>query len=102
MTALTELDLAARAATWAAAGVALGVAHLALLRLDVELWLRRRGWAAPVGLHVLRLAAVAGAFLLLARRGALPLLAALAGFGASHLLLALRRPRAFAAPRRPP
>lgn len=67
------------AALAAVMGFALGAAWCVSLRTNTDLYLSGALWR-PVGLHVLRLAAVGIAFALVAREGPLPLLAALAGF----------------------
>jgi hypothetical protein len=61
-------------------GLALGLAHFHGLRRDVRAYLARGIRVAAVGLHVARLVVTAAAFVLIARTGAIPLLAALGGF----------------------
>jgi hypothetical protein len=72
------------------AGAALGLAQLALLRLNVQLYLRGQGLLAPLALHLARALLAAAAFILIAPRGAVALLLALAGFTAGRLVLARR------------
>ncbi|MBL6752093.1 MAG: hypothetical protein ISP90_16350 [Nevskia sp.] len=73
---------------YAALGVALGLAHFGLLRWNLSLYLR--GQWRGIGMQVLRFAAVASAFALLARSGAWPLLLGLSGFMLGRMLI-LRR-----------
>lgn len=72
----------------AALGVALGLAYFSLLRWNLRLYLR--GQWRGIGMQLLRFAAVASAFALLARSGAWPLLLALGGFMLGRMLI-LRR-----------
>jgi hypothetical protein len=71
-------------------GAALGLAHLALLRLNVRLYLRGTGVLVPYALHLARALSLAAAFVLIAPLGATALLLALAGFTAARLALARR------------
>jgi len=64
----------------AAVGFAMGAAWCTSLRTNTDLYLSGGALWRPVGLHVLRLAAVGTAFALLAHEGPLPLLAMLVGF----------------------
>ena len=67
-------------------GIAMGAAWCTSLRANTDLYLTGDSVWRPIGLHVLRLAAVGIAFALVAHEGALPLLAALAGFLAARTL----------------
>lgn len=66
-----------------ALGAALGRAYLALLRVNVRLYVARRA-AAAIALHVARLGGAAVGLGLAARAGAPALLAAAAGFTAAR------------------
>jgi F1F0 ATPase subunit 2 len=81
------------AALAAVMGFALGAAWCSSLRMNTDLYLSDGTLWRPVGILVLRLGAVGIAFALVAHEGALPLLAALAGFLAARTL-AVRRARA--------
>jgi hypothetical protein len=89
MMALAPLVLG-RTAPFAALGAALGLAHFALLRLNVHLYLRGGSAVSPVALHVTRLACIGTAFLAISPRGPAALLSALAGF--SVVRFAVARP----------
>jgi F1F0 ATPase subunit 2 len=84
-------DLARAALPFVLLGGVLGAVHFATLRLNVRAYL---GGAAAwgIGLHLGRVALAGAAFALIARAGALPLLAALAGFVLARLY-ALRAAR---------
>jgi hypothetical protein len=61
-------------------GFALGLAHFHGLRRDARRYLARGMSLGAVAAHAARLLAGAAVFVLVARSGAVPLLAALAGF----------------------
>jgi hypothetical protein len=67
-----------RLAVFGLAGLALGGASLASLRLNTTLYLAGGLWR-PIGLHLARLAIVVGALVWTACQGAGPLLAVAAG-----------------------
>lgn len=73
------IDLARMAAPFVLFGTLLGALHFAMLRYNVGAYLGGAGLRA-VGLHLGRIVLVGAAFALVARAGALPLLATLAGF----------------------
>jgi F1F0 ATPase subunit 2 len=77
------------------AGILLGLAYFACLRLTAEQFAAGAGWAQPFLLTLARLAGAAAALALAARWGALPLLAGFAGFLLSRGI-ALRRARSIA------
>ena len=79
MSAAVALDLARAAAPFVLLGGVLGAIHFATLRHNVRAYLGGAGIRA-VALHLARIALVGTAFALIAGAGALPLLAALAGF----------------------
>lgn len=91
-TPLTTLVLAT---TMIAAGVLLGLAYFACLRWTAELFAAEGGWARPALLTLGRFVVVTAAFGLAARWGAIPLLAAFAGFLVARGL-ALRQARSAA------
>jgi N-ATPase, AtpR subunit len=76
---MTPLDVLA-VAPFGAIGLALGLAHFAGLRRDAGRYLARGVRAGIVAGHAARLVASAAVLVLVARSGAVPLLAALAGF----------------------
>jgi hypothetical protein len=76
------------------AGLVLGGASLATLRLNADLYVGGDLWR-PIGLHLTRLAVLAGALVWTAHHGAGPLIAAAAG-------LVLARPIALRMLRRTP
>ncbi len=80
----------ATVAAFAALGFGAGLAFFRALRLNVRLYATAGTDARAVGLHVLRLGALAALLWGAATQGAGPLLAAAAGFLAARLL-ALRR-----------
>ena len=61
-------------------GFALGLAYFATLQRSVALLSARRGALVPLALTLLRIAGAVGVLALIARLGALPLLAAFVGF----------------------
>jgi F1-F0 ATPase (N-ATPase) AtpR subunit len=65
-------------------GVALGLAHFYGLRRDVGMYLVGGMRGRVVAAHATRLLATAAALVFIARSGAVPLLAALAGFLAAR------------------
>lgn len=67
-----------RLAVFGAAGLALGGASLASLRFNTGLYMSGDLWR-PIGLHIVRLAVVAGALVWTAHEGAGPLIAVAAG-----------------------
>jgi hypothetical protein len=74
-------------AVYAAGGFILGLASFTALRANAGLYLAGGLWR-PIGLHLARLAVLAGALILVARQGAGPLLAAAAGLlVARHLVV---------------
>lgn len=78
MTSLSEL---LRLSGFAALGGGLGAANLAALRVNTALYVTRP-LAAALPLHLARLTIITGVFVLLAREGAGPLLAAALGLAA--------------------
>ena len=84
---LRILPLAAAAAI---AGFAFGLAYFAALRRSVALFCAGRGWRAPAGMTLARIALAALALGAAARLGAVPLLGVFAGFLAARAF-ALRR-----------
>ena len=74
-------------------GMALGVAHFCGLRRDTRMYLVRGLCGGVVAAHAVRLLATAAAFLFIARSGAIPLLAALAGFLAARFAVVARMRR---------
>jgi hypothetical protein len=75
-------------------GLGLGLAHFHGLRRDTRRYLARGVRAEIVAGHAARLLATAAVFLLVARSGVVPLLAALLGFIAARFVAvaAARRP----------
>jgi len=67
------------ASLYLALGIALGYAHFRSLRWNLKLYTQHSPTWLSAGTHVLRLLLIAAAFVLVARQGALPLLACLAG-----------------------
>ena len=65
---------------FAGAGLMLGLVHFLGLRVSTHLFLEDGANLRAIGLHLLRVAATVVAFSLIAQAGALPLLAAFAGF----------------------
>ncbi len=61
-------------------GLALGFAHFHGLRRDARRYLARGVGAGAVALHAARILATAAILVFIARSGAIPLVAALAGF----------------------
>lgn len=74
-----------------AAGFALGLAYFAALRANVRLYADGRP-AAALAVHAARTAVVVAAAVAAARAGAVPLLAALAGFVAARTVVVRRTP----------
>jgi hypothetical protein len=72
------VDEIERLAVFGLAGLVLGGASLASLRLNTALYLSGGLWR-PIGLHLARLGIVAGALVWTAHQGAGPLIAAAAG-----------------------
>jgi hypothetical protein len=68
------------------AGAVLGAASLATLRLNTALYLEGRGVAAPIGLHLARLAVIGTALVFAAKLGADVLLAMAVGFALARPL----------------
>jgi hypothetical protein len=68
----------ARLASYGLAGLVLGAASMASLRLNTDLYVRGGVWR-PIGLHFLRLSIVAGALVWTAFQGVGPLLAVTGG-----------------------
>jgi hypothetical protein len=93
---MTENSLSAQALTAIgfgfAGGFALARAHLAALAINVRLYLTPGAAWRPIGLHVVRLAAIVSGFTIAAWFGAPALIAMLAGFTLGRTL-ALRRHR---------
>ena len=73
-----------------AGGLALARANLVALAVNVRLYLTPGAAWRPIGLHVVRLAAIVSGFTIAAIFGAPPLIAMLAGFTLGRTL-ALRR-----------
>jgi F1F0 ATPase subunit 2 len=82
---MTPRDVLA-VAPFGAIGLALGLAHFAGLRRDASRYLARGVQAGIVAGHAARLLASVAVLVLVARSGALPLLAALAGFLAARFV----------------
>jgi hypothetical protein len=78
-----SIDQIVRLAAFGLAGLLLGAASLGSLRLNTDLYLGGRVWR-PIGLHLARLAIVAGALLWTAFQGAGPLIAVAAGLVAAR------------------
>ena len=74
------------------AGLVGGTAHFVLLRWNTDLYLRPGGLGRAIALQALRLALLAVVLVLLARRGALPLLLGALGVLAARWIV-LRRVR---------
>lgn len=74
-------------------GLLLGLAHFRGLLRDTQGYLARGVRTGTVAVHALRLLATTAVLVLVARRGAAPLLATLAGFVAARFL-AVSRARA--------
>ncbi len=68
----------ARLAAFGLAGLLLGAASMASLRLNTDLYVGGRVWG-PIGLHLARLSIVAGVLVWMALQGAGPLLAVAGG-----------------------
>ena len=71
---------AATVCVFAGAGLMLGLVHFLGLRISTRLFLEDGANLRAIGLHLLRVFATVAAFSLIAQAGALPLLAAFAGF----------------------
>jgi F1F0 ATPase subunit 2 len=82
---MTPRDLIA-AAFFAAVGLALGLAHFHGLRKDTRRYLARGMSLGAVALHAARILASVAVLVLVARSGAIPLVAALGGFLAARLV----------------
>jgi hypothetical protein len=82
----------ARIAGFALAGLVLGAASFATLRLNAALYLGAAPWRSAA-LHVLRLAGLGALLVWTARQGAGPLLALAAGLTAARLLVVPRLAR---------
>ena len=76
---MSEATLALAAAA-AAAGILLGLAYFACLRRTILLFAAGRGWARPAALTLARIGIAVLVLVIAARAGAVPLLAAFAGF----------------------
>ena len=76
---------------WLAVGAALGAAYFLSLRLNVTLMLQPGRHLPALALSVLRIVVAVGVFLLIARLGAAPLIAAALGFLAARFAI-VRRP----------
>lgn len=74
------------------AGLATGAAFFAGLATNTRLYVERRSGAA-IALHLLRLGGIAAVFGLIASRGPVPLLSALAGFTAARFWMIRRAER---------
>jgi len=68
------------AAVFAVAGIIVGILYFALLYRSVRLYASSAGLARVAPLHLLRGALAVSFFWIVAQQGAVPLLAALAGF----------------------
>lgn len=66
--------------SYAAVGLAAGLAYFAVLRINVRLYLDGSARWRPLILHGFRIAAAVALFWVLATRGAAPMLAGLIGF----------------------
>ena len=69
------------------AGAVVGAASLATLRLNTGLYLQGRGIAAPIGLHLARLAVIGAILVFAAKLGADVLLAVAVGFALARPLV---------------
>lgn len=74
------------AALFALFGTLAGLGYFAALRINVGLYLKGSGLAAPLALHGLRIALLGGALFLAARFGATALMASLAGIAAAKAI----------------
>jgi F1F0 ATPase subunit 2 len=82
---MTRMNLLA-AALFAAVGFALGLLHFHGLRRDARRYLARGMSAGTVALHAARILGSVAVLVLIARGGAIPLVAALAGFLAARFV----------------
>jgi hypothetical protein len=73
-----------RVAVFGTAGFALGAAHFAALRRNVTLYLGQSRRAQALGLHALRMALLAAAWIAIARFGALALVTSFGGLLAAR------------------
>jgi F1F0 ATPase subunit 2 len=89
---MTRIDLLA-IAIFGGIGFALGLAHFHGLRRDAHRYLARGMSPRTVALHAARLLASAAVLVLVARSGAIPLIAALAGFLAARFVAVARARR---------
>ena len=89
---MTPMNLLA-VALFGAFGLALGLAHFHGLRGDTRRYLAHGVRAGAVAAHVARVLASAAALVIVARSGAGPLLAALAGFLAARFVAVARARR---------
>jgi F1F0 ATPase subunit 2 len=85
--------IAARVMLWLAAGLALGTAFFALLRLTVACYASGRHWPWAVGLHVARWVFLVALLVPISRAGALPLLTTSLGVFLARSIV-IRRSRA--------
>lgn len=76
---MTATHLWLRPAIFVTVGALLAAAHFTVLRYNAELYLTGGRCARAIGLHALRTALVVGAWLAIARFGAVALLSAFAG-----------------------
>lgn len=77
---MTTIAPLLRAGLWAAVGLALGYAHFRGLARTTRAYVDGGVKAKTVVVHTVRMLATAGALLLIARAGAVPLLSAFVGF----------------------
>jgi F1F0 ATPase subunit 2 len=84
------LGVAMIAAACALVGVALGVAHVATLGRNIDLFVSGRAMAA-LALQLVRLATIVAVFFAIARVGVAPLLAAFVAFALSRTVCLRRR-----------
>lgn len=86
-------SLVMRAAAWLGLGGAAGTAFFGLLATTTRLYVRGRAWPWAVILHLSRWLALIALFVPIARLGALPLLAAAAGFFVARAVVVRRTMR---------